>query len=238
MKDKLYSKPLVKISPFAFDKRVARVFGDMIGRSVPGYSDIIRMSGILAAGHVKPRTRVYDLGCSLGAASQAVFDSVPLPFDLVAVDSSSAMIDRARTLLKPHSKANLKLECARIQEMKIRSASFVMLNFVLQFIPKSERLPLLKKICSGMLRGGALMISEKIDFKDPAEREKQRALHEEFKRAQGYSKLEISQKRTALEKVLIPETFEVHRLRLKKAGFRHVYVWFRCFNFISMLAVK
>ena len=76
MKDKIYSKPLKKILPFVFDKRVANVFDDMVNRSVPGYSDIVHMCGILAALYVKPHTRVYDLGCSLGTASQAVLQAV------------------------------------------------------------------------------------------------------------------------------------------------------------------
>jgi len=54
----------------------------------------------------------------------------------------------------------------------------------------------------------------------------------------GYSKLEISQKRAALEKVLLPETLDVHRGRLKKIGFQSIDVWFQCFNFASMVAFK
>ena len=90
----------------------------------------------------------------------------------------------------------------------------------------------------GLNRGGALVLSEKIDFGDKKERETQRKLHEEFKKSKGYSELEISQKRSALEKVLIPESVQVHERRLKKAGFSKVYIWFRCFNFVSLLAIK
>jgi tRNA (cmo5U34)-methyltransferase len=63
-------------------------------------------------------------------------------------------------------------------------------------------------------------------------------IHHDFKRAHGYSDLEISQKRSALENVLVPETIAAHRDRLTKAGFASVDVWFQCFNFMSMLAVK
>jgi len=54
----------------------------------------------------------------------------------------------------------------------------------------------------------------------------------------GYSKLEISQKRAALENVLLPETLEAHRSRLDTIGFDAVDVWFQCFNFASMVAFK
>lgn len=239
MKDKIYSKAHKKISPFVFDKRVASVFDDMISRSVPGYSDIIQMCGVLAQIHVKPRTRVYDLGCSLGAASREVLRAIPgKSYELVAVDSSAAMIEKARLLLKGRYQASVLLDCSSVEEVGIKNASFVMLNFVLQFIPKENRLALLQKIYAGMNAGGALVLSEKIDFPTKEERVSQRKLHEEFKKSKGYSDLEISQKRTALEKVLIPETLATHEKRLRQAGFSEIYVWFRCFNFASLVAVK
>ncbi len=238
-RDRIYSKPLKKISPFVFDKRVANVFDDMINRSVPGYSDIVHMCGILAALYVKPRTRVFDLGCSLGAASHAVLRAVPdKKYELVAVDSSHSMIEKAKLNLKGKYFSEVFLECCKVETVRIKNASFVMLNFVSQFIHKNKRLPLLKKICAGLNRGGALVLSEKIDFGHKKERETQRKLHEAFKKSKGYSELEISQKRSALEKVLIPESVPTHERRLKKAGFSQVYVWFRCFNFVSFLAIK
>ena len=42
----------------------------------------------------------------------------------------------------------------------------------------------------------------------------------------GYSELEISRKRAALEKVLVPETLVAHRARLGAAGFEPVEQWF------------
>lgn len=239
MKDKIYSKPRKKISKFVFDRKVANVFDDMISRSVPGYSDIIQMCGVLGAQFIQPRTRVYDLGCSLGAASKSVLRAVPNQvYELIALDPSSAMLLKAKKNLRGKYKASVLLDCGKAESVGVKNASFVMLNFVLQFIPKVNRLMLLKKIYAGMNPGAALVLSEKIDFETKREREAQRKLHEEFKKAQGYSDLEISQKRTALEKVLIPETLRAHEKRLKQAGFSKVYVWFRCFNFASLIAIR
>ncbi len=238
-RDRIYSKAQKKISPFVFDKRVASVFDDMISRSVPGYSDIIQMCGVLASLYIQPRTRVYDLGCSLGTASRAVLQAIPhMRYEILAVDSSEAMIEKARINLKGRYQASVLLDCSSVEEIGLKNASFVMLNFVLQFIEKRKRLALLQKIYAGLNPGGALVLSEKVDFSTREEREVQRKLHEEFKKSKGYSSLEISQKRTALEKVLVPESLLAHEARLKKAGFKKVYVWFRCFNFVSLLAVK
>ena len=63
-------------------------------------------------------------------------------------------------------------------------------------------------------------------------------LHHDFKRANGYSELEISQKRSALENVMLPDTIEEHQQRFRQAGFSSSVVWFQCFNFCSMVAIK
>jgi len=112
------------------------------------------------------------------------------------------------------------------------------LNFTLQFIPPAQRFQLLERICGGMRPGGVLILSEKVVFDDMHLNGLLTDIHHDFKRAHGYSDLEISQKRTALENVLVPETIPVHRERLLKAGFSSCDVWFQCFNFMSMLAVK
>jgi hypothetical protein len=44
-------------------------------------------------------------------------------------------------------------------------------------------------------------------------------LHHDFKRAHGYSDLEIAGKRDSLENVLVPESLDEHRNRLRRAAF-------------------
>ena len=48
---------------------MANVFSDMIRRSVPGYESIVTMLGVFAEQYVQENSNVYDLGCSLGAAT-------------------------------------------------------------------------------------------------------------------------------------------------------------------------
>ena len=59
-----------------------------------------------------------------------------------------------------------------------------------------------------------------------------------FKKSNGYSDLEIAQKRSALENVLIPETKDTHIQRLKETGFSQVFPLFQCLNFASFIAIK
>jgi tRNA (cmo5U34)-methyltransferase len=112
------------------------------------------------------------------------------------------------------------------------------LNFTLQFIPIADRLAFLQKINQGLLPGGILLLSEKLKLDDDKQNTLQADMHHQFKKAQGYSDLEISQKRTALENVLIPETFSLHQQRLQEADFSSAEVWFQYFNFASLIALK
>ena len=230
---------------FAFDDQVASVFEDMINRSVPGYSTIISMIGVLAERYCGAGSTIYDLGASLGGASFAVAQQLPHDdYRIIAIDNSEAMTSRLSAKLaalgKSGDKETSRIECRHedLRDSKIEDASMVILNFTLQFIEPAAREALMRKIYDGMRPGGLLIISEKIQFPDPALNELFIDLYHRFKETQGYSKLEISQKRAALENVLIPETLAAHRERLNGAGFHSVDTWFQCFNFASMVAFK
>jgi len=114
----------------------------------------------------------------------------------------------------------------------------VVLNYTLQFLPLEDRETMIGRIAAGLNDGGLLVLSEKVVDPDPAIEALLVNLHHEHKRRNDYSQLEISRKRTALEDVLIPETVELHRTRLLRAGFRSAAVWLRYFNFVSIIAIR
>ena len=114
----------------------------------------------------------------------------------------------------------------------------IVMNYTLQFLPPGKRSEVIGRIADALLPGGVFLLSEKVIHDDPAIESTLTALYYEFKRRHHYSELEISRKRQALENVLIPETEAKHFERLTNAGFAHVGVWLRYFNFISLLAVK
>jgi tRNA (cmo5U34)-methyltransferase len=237
--DRLYAERQAEIAEFVFDERVAAVFPDMVLRSVPGYATIINMIGTLADQRVATGSNCYDLGCSLGAAALAIRQGVrERPCHIIAVDRSLPMLRRARQRIEAGQGAPIDLVCADIRDVEIRRASMVVLNFTLQFVSLEWRLPLLQSIHDGMLPGGMLVLSEKIRLPSASAEGLFVAMHHAFKRVQGYSELEISQKRAALDKVLIPEPLELHKERLKRVGFKVVEVWFQCFNFVSLIACK
>lgn len=239
-RDAVYAVPREKIADFTFDETVARVFPDMIQRSVPGYATVISMIGVLADRYAREKTCLYDLGCSLGAATLSIRHHLRhSQCRIIAVDNSEAMIRRcSRILDADDSSIPVDLVCADILDVQIRNASVVVLNFILQFIPPADRLQIVRNIYEGLLPGGILVLSEKIRFPHPHQEAFHVDIHHAFKKANGYSELEISQKRSALEKVLIPETLAAHRERIYTAGFTRCEVWFQCLNFASLCAWK
>lgn len=238
MRDEIYQSEEVAPASFEFNEAVARVFPDMISRSVPGYAATLRLIGSIADRYVTPGSRVFDLGCSLGAASFSVQRQIGGRAEITAVDLSEPMIAELRRQLAGQGIQTIHPHCGDVRETVIEHARLTLLNFTLQFIPVEDRLSLLRKIAQGTEPGGVLVLSEKICFEDPRVEEEMRSLHEAFKKENGYSDLEISRKRTAIEKVLIPETVAAHQARLQEAGFTRSQVWLQCFNFVSLLAFR
>ncbi len=239
-RDDIFSRPQPHLVDFAFDEQVANVFPDMIRRSVPGYETVISMTGVFARHFAQPESRIYDLGCSLGASTLAMTTYVDAPdVEFMAVDNSAAMLDKCRGIVSTQAPGRaVQYVCADIRDVEISNASLVVLNFTLQFIPLEDRVTLLQKIAAGLRPGGALVLSEKIIFPVQEQQALLTDLHHEFKRANGYSDLEISQKRQAIENVLVPEMAETHESRLALAGFTTAAAWFQCFTFASWVAVK
>ncbi len=241
--DRIYATPQAQVSDFAFNEDVVKVFPDMIKRSVPGYPTIVENIGVLAARFAQPNTRLYDLGASLGAVTQALRRHVRTDgCRVLAVDNSAAMVERCREYL--HAQDSMYQELlpvevleADILALEFQPTSLVAMNFTLQFVTREERQPLLARIHQALLPGGALILSEKLRFTDAAEHELLTDLHIDFKRANGYSELEIAQKRSALENVMRPDSLEEHRERLLAAGFSRVVPWFQCLNFASLIAL-
>ena len=227
------------IEAFRFDQSVADVFQDMIERSVPGYGLVLQLIGVLAEKYGQQTTRAYDLGCSLGASTLQLRRHLPGSCHVIGVDNSEAMVSRCKANLhRDHSAATYEILLEDLRETNIQNASIVILNFTLQFVPDEQRKNILTHICEGLNSGGILLLAEKVKFEDPAEQALMTTLHHDFKKQHGYSHLEISQKRAALENVLIPNTEKQHRQRMRDAGFSVVEQCMRCLNFSTFLGIK
>jgi len=237
MRDNLFNAN-IDIADFRFDKEVVEVFDDMVRRSVPGYDSMIQMIGLIARMYGQDNTNYYDLGSSTGAISLAIaLNNKHQKNTFFAIDNSEEMVNKCQQNLESKID-NLKTICADINQIHIENASIVVLNLTIQFIDVKDRSNLIKKIYEGLNPGGVLIISEKIHFEDKETQDQITNLHIDFKKENGYSELEIANKRQAIENVLITDTKAIHIERLKDSGFKDTSCFFQCLNFVSFLSVK
>jgi len=239
-RDDIYGSSTAPDGPFEFNEAVAAVFPDMLRRSIPGYVETIEAIGALARRFVKPDTRCYDLGASLGAATLAMRRSIDAPgCRIVAVDNSEAMVRRCREAVMADA-GTLPVDIleADIRTLPMENASMVVMNYTLQFLPPGERLALLRRIRDSLHKGGIFVLSEKVVDTDPVIEAVLADLHLEYKRRNDYSAMEISRKRAALDNVLVPDSVPAHLARFRNAGFSHAGVWLRWFNFVSIVGIR
>ena len=238
MRDQVFRTSKSEIAPFTFDDSVASVFNDMLTRSVPGYGTVLSMLTILGKRYAQENSKVYDLGCSLGAASLALAQNITASnIEIIGYDMSEPMLQRARELVVQSGKTSLvTLKYGDVCSVDFEPASIIVLNLTLQFIDPQQRKPLLQKIYDALLPGGVFLLVEKSE--DESSDEVFTDLYYDFKRLNGYNELEISQKRTALEDVLIPESSTTHLQRLRDVGFQRYEQWFQTLIFRGYIAWK
>ncbi len=238
--DKVYAEPRTAVDDFKFDSSVARVFDDMVSRSVPFYDEIQRMMVELAADFVTPDTNVYDLGVSTGTTLINLHPAVHPSVRFVGIDNSQDMLDKCRAKLRECGvDRTVDLQCRDLNDgLAIENASLVTMVLTLQFIRPLYRDRLIADIFRGLRDNGCLILVEKVLGEDSVFNRLFIDHYYEMKRRHGYSELEISQKREALENVLIPYKLLENRELLLKAGFRCVDVFFKWYNFCGIVAIK
>jgi len=239
-KDLVFAQPLSRVSDFKFSRDVANVFDDMVTRSVPFYVEMQRMIGELAGDFAVAGSNVYDLGCATGTTLIELDPLVPPGVRFVGVDNSQDMLDKCRAKLVEHGvKRDFDLQYSDLnQGCRVENASLVLLILTLQFVRPLQRERLLQDLHRGMNDNGALILVEKVIGEDSLFNRLFIEHYYDFKRRSGYSDLEITQKREALENVLVPYRLLENREMLLRTGFRHVDVFFKWYNFTGIIAVK
>ena len=241
MIDKVFSKKKEVIETFEFNEEVTQVFDDMITRSVPFYNEIHR---IIVDIYKKIKFKdevIYDLGCSTGSTIKLLHQALPnsksSPF-FIGVDNSPSMIDECGRKLSNEKDISYELIQGKIQDIELKSSKLIIMNYTLQFIPKELRLQILKKIYKSLQKGGIFIMSEKIKPECFNVHTLYTDLYYDFKRRNGYSNLEIMQKREALENFLTPNTIREQKNLLGAAGFESFETIFQWYNFASFIGIK
>lgn len=239
-KDEVFKSDIEKASDFKFGANVAKVFDDMVNRSVPYYGEIQRMMAELAADHAREETFVYDLGCSTGTTMIGMDTMVTPNIKFIGVDDSQEMLDKCKSkLMELGFSRPYELRCTDLgQGIKIENASVVVLCLTLQFVRPINRERLLQDIYDGLNPGGVLILVEKILAEESNFNRDFINYYYNYKRRNNYSEMEISQKREALENVLVPYKLSENITLLRDKGFAHCEVFFKWYNFAGLIAVK
>jgi len=238
--DRLFAEPRERVDDFRFNAATAAVFDDMVSRSVPFYYEIQRIVCELAAEFGVPGTRLYDLGCATGTTLAALDPVVDPEVTFVGIDNSDDMLTQAREKLGGvEGHRRLELVNADLDRgVDIEDASVVVMILTLQFVRPLHRERLVRRAFAGMRKDAALILVEKITSPHTLLNRLFINNYYEFKRRNGYSQVEIAQKREALENVLIPYRYDENALMLQDVGFTQVDEAFRWYNFCCMVAVK
>jgi tRNA (cmo5U34)-methyltransferase len=212
----------------------------MLQRSVPMYQECQDLAVHWCAKYAKPSTCVYDLGCSTGIFLFKLAKELQHSqnIKLIGLDNSPAMLKKAEETLKNSPLAYKMLATDLNENLSIENASVVVMNYTLQFVQPDNRPAILKSIYDGLIPGGSLILIEKVKSAISDLNKTFIEFHHQFKEEKGYSKLEISQKREALENVLIPWTVEQNIQLIQSAGFPTVDLFFKWNNFAGFIALK
>jgi len=239
-KDELFRQERGLIPDFDFSEKTAEVFDDMLDRSVPFYSEIQRMMSEITADFVTPGSCVYDLGCSTCASFIQLEHVVPEDVTFVGLDNSQAMLDKGRTKLQDggFSRKYELLSRDLNEPFSVQNASVVLMNLTLQFIRPLVRARTVRQIADGLNSGGALLLVEKVTSPNSTINRLFIKYYYRFKMANGYSEMEIAQKREALENILVPYRYMENRQLLLDNGFSEVETFFRWYNFCGIIALK
>ena len=239
-KDKIFNDKKDLILNFDFGKETADVFDDMLDRSVPFYYEMQRMIGEITADFAEPGTNLYDLGCSTCNTFLSIDKSISQDVTFIGVDSSQEMLEKGREkLMRNGFTRKHELMCLDLNKgVPIINASVVIMNLTLQFVRPLYRQKIIAGIASGLNEGGCLILIEKVLSPHSTLNRLFIKYYYEFKKRNGYSQLEISQKREALENVLVPYHFDENRELLLASGFKGCDLFFRWYNFCGMLALK
>lgn len=239
--DKIFDEPIKQASDFAFNNKVAGVFDDMVTRSVPYYIEMQRMMSELVADQCGENGVIYDLGCSTGATMIMMDQTVPQNIKFIGIDDSEPMLEKCKAKLEEMGmKRPYSLEVADLNSghVPMKDATVVILCLTLQFVRPIAREKLLRSIYDQLQPGGVLIVIEKILAEETDFNRDFIKYYYDFKRRNDYSEMEISQKREALENILIPYKLSENITLLKEVGFRTVEVFFKWYNFSGFIAKK
>lgn len=225
---------------WVFDEDVARVFEDMLRRSIPGYETMRRVVHDVASAYRKRDTDILDLGSSRGDAVAPLISKWGAHNRFLLVETSQPMVE----ILEKRFEGLIRAGVVEVRQKDLRTglppsrASVVQSVLTLQFIPVEYRAGVLRSVYEDLLEGGAFLMVEKVLGSTSELDGLIASLYYGLKRDHGYTDHEIETKRKSLESVLVPLRASWNEDLLRSAGFGQIECIWRYLNFAAWVAVK
>jgi tRNA (cmo5U34)-methyltransferase len=241
-RDEVFTSDSIKAAGFEFNAEVAEAFDDMVQRSVPFYLEQQRMVQEMGRTFWLPGTKVYDLGCSTATTLIEIAGLLP-ESRLVGYDNSQPMLAQSGAKVKAMGLGDrIDLRYGDLNggmdSMPLDKASVVTMCWTLQFVRPLHRDTLVRHVYDSLVDNGVLIIAEKVLTSSGPMNKFFIDFYYDYKRRNGYSELEISRKREALENVLVPYRVDENLELFRRNGFEIVETFFQWYNFAGFLCVK
>jgi len=215
----------------------AMTFDRHIGDSIPGYANLVKRVLRDSRRFIQPHTNVYDLGCSSGrtlAKISRLNSSSRDGVTYIGIDREPSF----EMFWRRHRAPGLTFGTADARTCPMESASLVISQFMVQFIPPVDKRALLRRIHDSLVEGGALLIAEKTLAGTARMQDVVTFSYYDHKLERGFSPGQIIEKERALRGQMTCMSEAELREALKQAGFAEIErVWGEA-PFAAFLALK
>lgn len=226
--------------PWEFNREVADCFDNMLSRSIPDYENMRRLTLEVGSNYVQRGTFIVDIGCSTGGSIAPFIHRFGAYNNYKLYDVSEPMLKKCHSKFGCYEKAGI----VEVSNTDIRKgvpsvpSSVVISSLTLQFTPIEYRQKIVQSIYDSLLRGGCLILVEKVLGYNAALNDTLVKEYYRIKRNNAYTEEQIRGKRKSLEGVLVPITAKWNEELLASCGFTEVDCFWRYLNFAAWVAVK
>ena len=205
-----------------FDFNTIDDFDNHILKSIPNYDVLISSIKSVSEYFFIEESNIYDLGCSTGK----LLKSIKGNYNKIGYDIAT---------LLPQEEGFTAVDLN--DSFCIENACMVYSIFTMQFLNPSKRIDYLKTIYNGLIKGGALIICEKVYQEHGKIQEIISFSHYDYK-LKHFTSDEIISKERDLRFIMKPCLNQDLTNMLKDAGFYMVCDFWQMFNFKGIIAIK
>ena len=215
-------------------------FDEHIEKSIRGYSNLLEDVISLSRYFVEDDTNIVDIGCSTGKLTKAMIEYNEdhcSDGNYVGIEIAEGFFKDLENRADELKKYKVDFILDDIRNCDFENCSLVTSIFTLQFMPKKDRLNVMKNIYKGLNDGGAFIFAEKTICQNALVQDMSTFNYYDYKR-KSFDTEDIMDKERTLRHMMKPNTWEEIESNLAKAGFSDVQPFWRNHAFVGALAIK